>query len=97
RVRRSVPHDALPIYANGITDHPRVAVHRTRRPVALAHFVEHGTTDTDTGIGFKAGPLATIVFLRRLQQTDHAGLNQIVDLYAGRDRKSTRLNSSHVK
>ncbi|MNJ74926.1 hypothetical protein D3C77_719310 [compost metagenome] len=59
-------------------------MHRAWRPVALAHLVEHGAADADTGVGFEAGALAGVVLLRCLQQADHPGLDQVVDLDAGR-------------
>ncbi len=70
--------------ADRVGHHARVAVHRTRRPVALADLVEHGPADADAGIGLEAGALAGVVFLRGLEQADHAGLHQVLHLHAGR-------------
>ncbi|MCY1434831.1 hypothetical protein D9M71_509060 [compost metagenome] len=67
-----------------VTDHACVAVHRTRCPVALADFVEHGPADADAGVGFKAGALAGVVLVGHFQQADHAGLDQVLDLHVGR-------------
>src|SRR5690606_34955080 len=36
--------------ADGVAHHARITVHRTRRPVALADFVEHGPADADAGV-----------------------------------------------
>ncbi|MCY1433368.1 hypothetical protein D9M71_493950 [compost metagenome] len=73
--------------ANGVTDHAGIAVYRTGCPVALADFVEHRPTNADTSVGFETGALARVVLGRYFEQADHAGLDQILDLDAGRQAR----------
>src|SRR5688572_24485737 len=51
------------------------------RPIATSHFIQHGSTDADTGISFKACTLRGVIILNRFDQAYHPGLNQILDLY----------------
>ncbi len=67
-----------------ITDHTRIPVHRSRGPVAFAHLIQHGATNADAGVGFKAGTFAKIEFAGGFEQADHAGLHKIFNLDAGR-------------
>ena len=62
----------------------RLAMHRARRPVELAQRIEHRAADADAGIGFEARAAPAGVVLRRLEQSHHAGLHQIVDLHLRR-------------
>ncbi|MNH07183.1 hypothetical protein D3C79_665710 [compost metagenome] len=73
--------------SNRVTDHAGIAVYRTRRPVALAHFIEHGAADADTGIGLEACTLARVVLVGDFEQADHAGLDQVLHLHTGRQTR----------
>src|SRR5690606_12695419 len=85
-------HFVVPGIATGrVLDRPHrlrhlagLPVHRTRGPVALADLVEHRAADAYAGVGLEAGALTGIIVARRLEQPDHAGLNQVVHLYARR-------------
>ena len=48
--------------ANRIAHHAAVAMHRTRRPIALAHLIEHGAADTNTCECFETRAFAGVVF-----------------------------------
>ena len=74
-------------YPNCVTDHARIAVYRARRPVTLAHLIEHRATDTDTGVGLETRALAGVVFTRDFEQADHAGLDQVIHLHTGRQTR----------
>src|SRR3569623_1029864 len=63
---------------------PRLAMHRARRPVVAADLIEHRAADADAGVGLEARTLTRIIIARRLAQTDHAGLDQVIGLHARR-------------
>src|SRR3569832_1562778 len=54
---------------------PRLAMHRARRPVVAADLFELRAADADAGVGLEARTLTRIIIARRLEQTDHAGLD----------------------
>ncbi len=58
-----------------------LAMHRAGRPVALADFIEHGAANARFGEGGETRALRRIVAARGFQQTQHAGLDQIVHLH----------------
>ncbi len=70
--------------AHGLGHLAGLAVHRARRPVGAADLVQHRAADADTGIGLETRTLLGIEFPRRLDQPDHAGLDEIIGLHAGR-------------
>ena len=78
----------LPLGVLDLAHHVRhlahVSMHRTRRPVGLSHFVEHGPANPNARIGLEIGALGGGIVLRGIQQADHPGLNQIVDLHIRR-------------
>ena len=59
-------------------DGTAVAVHRAGHPVPTADLVEHGTTDADAGIGFKAGALAAVKVAGSFEQPNHTCLDQVI-------------------
>ena len=78
------------------SDNPRPLAYRTG-PYMRARLVERGALDAkiaeaDTVELDRAGALTLLVGLGEIAQQITA-----VELIAGGDRKSTRLNSSHVK
>src|SRR5690606_8195606 len=58
----------------------RVTKRRARRPVRLARLVEHRTAYTNAGVGLEVRAFVRRVVLRRVEQADHAGLDEILDL-----------------
>ena len=44
----------------------------------MADLVEHGTTDADAGIGFKAGALAAVKVAGSFEQPNHTCLDQVI-------------------
>ena len=55
-------------------------VYGARRPVGLAHFVEHRAANADAGVGLEVRALARGVMTGCVEQSDHAGLDEIIDL-----------------
>ena len=62
----------------------RFAVHRARRPIAFAYFIQHGAADTDTRVGLETRALCGVVMTHGLDQADHARLDQVSRLNARR-------------
>lgn len=70
--------------AHGLGHLAGLAVHRARRPVALARLVEDGAADADASVGLEAGTMRGVIVAGGLDQSQHPGLNQIVQLHARR-------------
>ena len=60
--------------ADGLGNIAHLAVDGFRCPVIATQLIKHGTTNTNTGIGFETCTLIGIVFARGFQQADHASL-----------------------
>jgi hypothetical protein len=69
---------------NGNLDPPTVAPQAARQPVVLAQSVEHRTTHALRRVDFELRPHAGLETANRVKQAEHAVLNQIVQLHAGR-------------
>ena len=65
-------------------DFAKLAMYRARRPVRAPNFVDHRAADADAGEGFETGAHFRIEVACRLEQPDHAGLDQVVDLHRRR-------------
>ena len=70
-------------FPDGLRDLAQLAGHGPGRPIALADLVQHGPANADPGESLELRTMVRGVIAARLQQTDHAGLNQIVDLDGG--------------
>ena len=62
----------------------RLAMHRARRPVELAQPVEHRAADTDAGVSLETRAASGRIVGRRLEQAEHAGLDEVVDFHRRR-------------
>ncbi len=65
-------------------DLAHVLAHVARHPVAAAQLVEHGAADALHRIGLELRAMGFFIAADGVQQADHAGLDQVVDLDAGR-------------
>src|SRR5690606_38320367 len=69
--------------AGGRDDVAVASVHRTRHPVAAADLVDHRAADADRGVGLEGCALVGLEVAGGVDQAEHAGLDQVVDLDAG--------------
>ena len=67
--------------ADRLGDLAQPAVHRARRPVSLPQFVQHRAADADAGIGLEGSAARAVVVPRRVDQADHAGLQQVIQFH----------------
>src|SRR5690606_16867932 len=69
-------------------DHVAVlAMDRARHPVATADLVDHRAADADAGVGLERRALVGLEIATGVDQAKHAGLDQVVDLDAGRQAR----------
>src|SRR5690606_30269382 len=78
---------ALLDLAGGGDDVAVAPVHRARHPVAAADLVDHRAADADRGVGLEGRALVGLEIAGRVDQAEHAGLHQVVDLDAGRQAR----------
>ncbi len=67
-----------------LLDGARVAAQPARQPVRAAQLVQDGATDALGGIELELHALGFFVARQRVEQPHHAGLDQVVELDAGR-------------
>ena len=71
-------------FVDSIFDIAQILAAAARHPVGVAQFVEHRAAYPLRRIGFKLRALAGIEIVGGFHQADHPGLDQVVDVDAGR-------------
>ena len=71
-------------FSHHLRPRAHISVHGTRRPIGFADLVEHGAPNANARVSLEVGTLGGGIVLRRIQQTDHPGLDQVVDFHVWR-------------
>lgn len=77
-------HQALLELLDGLLDLARLGAHAARQPVLAAQLVQHGAADAGGGVGLELRVGGFLITTDSIEQADHAGLYEVVELDAGR-------------
>ena len=68
---------------HGLIQRPGVTPYAARHPVTATQLVDHRAANALVGIGRETRAVRIVVAPHGVQQTEHAGLNEIIEFHAG--------------